>query len=134
MITIKLNNGTELQGIVANGSTRHFQGASRDSIEFQLPKTLPITFEELDGLFSNPLNTSKITLVNGEGAYIHDNYSLKVSIGLIPVVIQSATDTQEEVVEERYSVVMAQKTYKEIQMDSLVETVDMLVMESLLGV
>ena len=128
---IKLKNGTELQGIVANGSTRHFQGANRDSIEFQLPKTLPITFDELDGLFSNPLNTSKIKIITDTAEYIHDNYSLKVSIGLIPVVIQAATDTQEEVVEERYSVVMAQKTYKEIQMDSLVETVDVLVMESL---
>lgn len=126
-----LNNGTELQGIVANGSTRHFQGASRDSIEFQLPKTLPITFDELDGLFSNPMNTSKIKIATDTAEYIHDNYSLKVSIGLIPVVIQSATDTQEEVVEERYSVVMAQKTYKEIQLESLVETVDVLVMESL---
>lgn len=128
---IKLNNGTELQGIVANGSTRHFQGANRDSIEFQLPKTLPITFDELDALFSNSSNTSKIKIATDTAEYIHDNYSLKVSIGLIPVVIQSATDTQEEVVEERYSVVMAQKTYKEIQMDSLVETVDVLVMESL---
>lgn len=126
-----LNNGTELQGIVANGSTRHFQGASRDSIEFQLPKTLPVTFDELDALFSNSLNTSKIKIATDTAEYIHDNYSLKVSIGLIPVVIQSATDTQEEVVEERYSVVMAQKTYKEIQLDSLVETVDVLVMESL---
>ena len=128
---IKLKNGTELQGIVANGSTRHFQGANRDSIEFQLPKTLPITFDELDGLFSNSWNTSKIKIATDTAEYIHDNYSLKVSIGLIPVVIQAATDTQEEVVEERYSVVMAQKTYKEIQMDSLVETVDVLVMESL---
>lgn len=128
---IKLNNGTELQGIVANGSARHFQGANRDSIEFQLPKTLPITFDELDGLFSNPMNTSKIKIATDTAEYIHDNYSLKVSIGLIPVMIQTATDTQEEVVEERYSVVMAQKTYKEIQMDSLVKTVDVLVMESL---
>lgn len=126
-----LNNGTELDAIVVNGSSRYFQGVNRDSIEFQLPKALPITFDELDALFSNPLNTSKIKIATDTAEYIHDNYSLKVSIGLIPVVIQSATDTQEEVVEERYSVVMAQKTYKEIQMDSLVETVDVLVMESL---
>ena len=129
-----LSNGIELEAIIVNGSTKYFQSANRDSLEFQFAKTIPLTFEELDLLFSNPLNTSKITLVNSGNSYIHDNYSLKVSIGLIPVVIQSATDTQEEVVEERYSVVMAQKTYNEIQMDSLVETVDMLVMESLLGV
>lgn len=121
-----LNNGTELEAIVVNGSTRHFQGASRDSLEFQFAKTIPQTFEGLDTLFSNPLNTSKITLVNGDASYIHDNYILKVSMGLIPVTIANATDTTAEVVEDRYTVVMAQKTYAEMEVEALKEMVALL--------
>lgn len=128
---VLLSNGTELDAIVVNGSSRHFQGASRDSLEFQFAKTIPQTFDELDTLFSNSLNTSKITLVSDTASYIHDNYSLKVQMALIPVVIAVATDTTPEVVEERYSVVMARKTYSELQMESLQETVDILVLESL---
>ncbi len=128
---LTLNNGTELDIIVANGSSRYFQGENRDSLEFQLSKSIPQTFEELDELFSNPSNTSKITLSEGETSYIHDNYTLKVQMALMPVVIMPATDTEPEVVEERYSIIMAQKTYKEIQLESLIETVDILVLESL---
>lgn len=128
---IILNNGTELEAIVVNGQTRYFQGANRDSLEFQFAKTIPQTFEELDELFSNPDNTSKITLNGGETSYIHDNYTLKVQMALIPVIVTPATDSSPEVVEERYSVIMAQKTYSEIQLESLVEAVDILVLESL---
>lgn len=128
---LTLNNNTELDIIVANGGSRYYQGENRDSLEFQLAKTIPQTFEELDELFSNPNNTSKITLSEGETSYIHDNYTLKVQTALIPVVIMPATDTEPEVIEERYSIVMAQKTYKEIQLESLIETVDVLVLESL---
>jgi len=126
-----LNNGTELDAIVVNGSSRYFQGASRDSLEFQLSKSILQTFEELDELFSNPSNTSKITLTAEGESYIHDNYTLKVQMALMPVVVTPATDTEPEVIEERYSIIMAQKTYKEIQLESLIETVDILVLESL---
>lgn len=128
---LTLNNGTELDIIIANGSSRYHQGENRDSLEFQLSKSIPQTFEELDELFSNPSNTSKITLSEGETSYIHDNYTLKVQMALIPVVITPATDTEPEITEERYSIIMAQKTYKEIQLESLIETVDVLVLESL---
>lgn len=128
-----LNNGTELTAEVVNGSSRHFQGASRDSLEFQFANA-SVTFEQLDTLFSQEANTNRITLVNGETSYLHENYSLRVSVGFAPVVIAIATDTTPEVVENRFTVVMAQKTYKEIQANALRDTVDILVMESLMGV
>lgn len=127
---VNLNNGTELEAIVVNGSTRHFQGASRDSLEFQFASN-SVTFEQLDTLFAQESNTSRITLVNGETSYLHENYSLRVSMGFAPIVVAIATDTTAEVTENRFTVVMAQKTYKEIQSDALRDTVDVLVMESL---
>lgn len=114
-----LNNGTELEVIVVNGSSKQFQGANRDSLEFQFAKAIPQTFEELNTLFSNQNNTNKITLTSDTASYIHDNYSLKVSMGLIPVTLAIATDTTPEITEERYSIIMAQKSYKEIELENL---------------
>ena len=125
-----LNNGTELDAIVVNGSSRHFQGANRDSLEFQFASN-SVTFEQLDTLFAQENNTNRIALQNGEISYLHENYSLRVSMGFAPVVSAIATDTAPEIIENRFTVVMAQKTYKEIQSDALRDTVDVLVMESL---
>lgn len=127
---ITLNNGTTLNAITVNGSTRHFQGESRSSLEFQFAKE-EVNFEQLDALFGDPENTKRITLQQGEETYLHENYILRVSLSLSPVVVTPATDTEPEVTEERYSIVMAQKTYKELQLESLRETVDILVLESL---
>lgn len=49
------NNGAELEVIVVNGSAKHFQGASRDSLEFQIAPTVT-TFDALSELFGNPTN------------------------------------------------------------------------------
>ncbi len=127
-----LNNGTELSAILVNGSTRHFQGENRDSLEFQFAKSA-VTFDQLDTLFAEPENTKRITLQQegSEETYLHENYFLRVSLSLAPVVTAPSTDTEPEVTEERYSVIMAQKTYAEMQQEALQETVDILVLESL---
>lgn len=127
---IKLNNGTELEAIQVNGQTRYFQEANRDSLEFQFAKTA-VTFEQLDTLFAESENTKRIVLQNGEENYLHENYSLRVSLSLAPVIIDPATSTEPAVTEERYSVVMAQKSYAEMQQESLQETVDILMLERL---
>lgn len=125
-----LNNRTELEAIQVNGQSQYFQGANRDSLEFQFPKDA-VTFEQLDILFSEPENTKRIALQQGEETYLHENYTLRVSMGLAPVVITPASGTVPEVTEERYSAIMAQKTYAELQLEAMRETVDILVLESL---
>jgi hypothetical protein len=125
-----LNNGTELEAILVNGQNLYFQGANRDSLEFQFAKTV-VTFEKLDTLFTEPKNTKRIVLQQGEGSYLHENYSLRVSMSLAPVVVTPATSTEPEVTEERYSVVMAQKSYVELQQEALQEAVDLLALKSL---
>jgi hypothetical protein len=130
---ITLNNGATLDALAVNGSKRHFQGELRDSLEIQFAKE-EVNFGQLDTLFLEPENTKRIILQQGDEMYLHENYILRVSLSLSPVVVTPATDTEPEVTEERYSIVLAQKTYKEAQMESLRETVDLLVLESLLEV
>lgn len=129
---IILHDDTELDALVINGGTRFFQGSNRDTLEFQFAKN-SISFDQLDKLFASNEKTEKIIIEQGKERFVHRNYSLRVSISLLPVVIEQAKDSAEEVVEERYSVVMAQKTYTELLLESLQETVDVLVMQSLEG-
>ncbi|MFZ2538161.1 MAG: hypothetical protein WAX04_04600 [Oscillospiraceae bacterium] len=117
-MTIRLTNGVEIQAITVNGTTRHFQGQIRDSLEIQLAKDTK-SFDELDLLFADSNNTKVIKLIDGETEYIHDNYTLRVEMSLKPVVITNATSTTAEVTEERYSIILAQKTYIELQLDAI---------------
>lgn len=90
-----------------------------------------VTFDQLEALFAELGNTRQITLQQGDETYLRENYSLRVSMNLALVVITPATGTEAEVIEERYRVVMAQKTYVELQQETLQETADILVLESL---
>jgi hypothetical protein len=116
---LTLNNGTEWNVVAVNGQTRNFQGTNRDALEFQFAKTIPQTFEDLDMIFANPENTKRITLQGDNGSFLHENYTLRVSMSLIPVIISAETPTGPEVIEERYSIIMAQKSYMELQVESL---------------
>lgn len=119
---IKLNDNTELNVIQINGKPMYFQGQNRDGLEFVFKKG-DYSFDQLDALFADLTKTSKITVIglemqtneNGEQIetpvqYIYDNYSLRVSMEMKPVVISPATSTEAEVTEERVIVTMAQLT------------------------
>lgn len=113
---LELNNKNQLNVITVNGSSRFFQGQNRDSLEIQVAKT-ETTFDELDNLFANNENTSKIKLMNENQEFIYNDYTLRVEMSLKPIVISQSTSTEQEVTEERYSIVLAQKTYIEKQLD-----------------
>ena len=86
----------------------------------------------MDRIFT-PENCTSITIVEGETEYVHTNYVVRVELKREPVEISRANDAAEAVIEHRVMVTMAQATYAEMQIASLTETVDLLVMESLLG-
>ena len=129
MNQITLKNGTTVDVVQINGQTRYFQGANRDSLEFHFPKT-GNSFDSLDALFTEA-NTAKIIVTNDEGSFVYEDYSIRAGMSLVPIVVTPAEGTTPEVTEERYTVTMAQKTYAEKQIESLQETVDILVLESL---
>lgn len=115
---LKLNNGTEFGILCVNGSTRYYQSAQRDSLEIHVTKsTMP--FAELDKLFADKVNTSKITIVDGENTYLHEDYTLRVSMELKPVEIEPATTMSQAVTEERIIITMAQMTFIEKQLERL---------------
>ncbi|MBN7773154.1 hypothetical protein [Clostridium aminobutyricum] len=121
---IKLNDNTELNVIQVNGSSRYFQGSNRDSLEFVFAKDA-YTFTELEALFAERTKTAKVTTLDDTdtenpvelGAF--DDYTLRASMELKPVIVTPATTEIPEVTEERIFVVMAQLTYIEKQLNKL---------------
>ena len=127
---IILANNTELNPILATGESRHVQGADRDTISFVFPESESL--DELDALFT-AANCENITVFDTEGvAYIHKAYTIRAELARKPVEVVPATETSEAVYENRVIVSMAQRTYAESQLASLTDTVDILVMESLM--
>lgn len=130
-MNIKLSNGTELSPILVTGSQRFVQGASRDTLTFLFPETE--SMEVLDAAFT-PESCESITIVDDTGnEYIHKGYTIRAALSKEPVEVQPATEEAPAVMEDRIKVEMSQRTYQESQMASLVDTVDALVLESLLG-
>ena len=122
---IKMNNETTLEAMAVNGASRYFQGANRDSLEIQLEKG-KYTLESLDALTGKPENTKRVTILDGESEYIHDNYTLRAELSVRPVVVTENTSGAPAESEERVSIVLAQKTYAELELESLRETVSKL--------
>ena len=127
---IILANGTELNPFTANGGNRFMQGANRDCLTFTFPETEGL--EKVDSLFTASACES-ITVIDGENEFIHKGYTVRAELAKKPVVVTPATLEADEVYENRIVVSMGQRTYQEGQIASLTDTVDILVMESLLG-
>lgn len=140
-----LVDGTELNPIIVTGETRYVQGANRDALTFVFGESMSL--DEMDALF-NTVNCESIKLYSVEEIpvdetgtemktieveHIHTGYVVRVDIRKTREIIEPGTATTEEVVEHRVEVTMAQRTYAESQVASLTETVDYLVLESLLA-
>ena len=132
---IKLNDNTELNAICINGKSSYYQGLNRNALEFVFTKG-DYTFDELDALFADNEKTNKITITGtetqttvGEGGeevqtevpvqYVYNDYSLRVSMEMRPVVITPETSTEPEVTEERIMVTMAQLSLIETKLITL---------------
>ena len=128
---IILNNGKELSPILVTGGPRMVQGASRDTLNFIFPATEDMA--ELDSAFSDE-NCEKITIIGDDGSEnIHTGYTIRAELSKAPVEVSAATAETDAVYEDRVTVSMAQRTYAESHLASLTDTVDVLVMESLMN-
>lgn len=130
-MNIKLNDNTELTPIMVIGETRRIQGASRDTLNFIFPATEDMA--ELDSAFSAE-NCEKITIIGDDGSEnIHTGYTIRAELSKASVEVTPATESEAAVFEDRITVSMSQRTYAESQLASLTDTVDVLVMESLMN-
>jgi hypothetical protein len=120
ILTVTVND-TELPAITAFSSERSFQGAARKTLEFHFSSNAT-TFEQINALFGNV--TGSITITDNDGTYQHDDYALRISTALQNVVITPENGTDPAVTEERFVVVVAQKTYAEKQMEAMKEQSD----------
>ena len=128
---IILNNGKELSPILVTGGTRMVQGASRDTLSFIFPAD--VSMESVDVAFSAE-NCEKITIIGDDGSEnIHTGYTIRAELSKAPVEVSAATAETDAVYEDRVTVSMAQRTYAESHLASLTDTVDVLVMESLMN-
>ena len=128
---IILTNGTELNPIMVTGGPKYIQGQSRDTLSFIFPATEDIA--ELDAVFTaENCESIMITDENGE-VYVHKAYTIRSELSKKSVEINPTTDEAEAIYEDRITVAMSQRTYAESQLASLTDTVDVLVMESLMA-
>lgn len=128
---IILANGTELSPIMVTGGQKYVQGQSRDTLNFIFPADAGM--ETLDAAFTAE-NCASITIVEDSGAEnIHKAYIIRAGLSKASVEVTPATESEAAVFEDRITVSMSQRTYAESQLASLTDTVDVLVMESLMA-
>jgi hypothetical protein len=89
--------------------------------------------EAMNAAFT-PEACESITIVGDDGSEaVHKAYTIRAELKKAKEMVTPATEEAEAVYEDRITVSMAQRTYVETQMASLTDTVDVLVMESLMG-
>jgi hypothetical protein len=135
---IKFANGATLTPITTTGAKRTVQGATRDVLSFAFPADA--SMDELNKLFT-PENCEIITIVETrkipETGAIYENehqyvgYVIRDGIKRENLLVRPETAESAAVYEDRITVSMAQRTYAETQLASLMETIDILVMEKL---
>lgn len=127
---IILANGTELQPRIVTGGPEYTHGSTRDVLTFVFTD---MSLDELDSLFTE-VNCESIRIIgDDESEAIHNGYVVRSGLEKKSEEVEQATTDTEPVYEQREYVKMAQRTYTETQLASLTETVDVLVMESLLA-
>jgi len=115
-------NGTELTAVNVVGSSQHYQGQNRKTLEIHFV-TGETDFAELNTLFTEP---GSISITDDDGTYQHDNYALRVSTALKNVVVEQETDEAPAIMEERYVVVVAQRTYIEARLEAVKSQVELI--------
>ena len=128
---IILNNGTELYPVVVTGTKQTVQGEVRDVLSFVFPADAGM--DALDAAFTAEACESVITIGDDGEENIHKAYTVRAGLKKETLEVIPATDDVPNETVDRITVSMGQRTYMEGQIASLTDTVDVLVMESLLG-
>lgn len=128
---IKLVNGKELAPLMVTGGQQYVQGQNRDTLNFIFDENADMT--ELDQEFQAANCGDIIIIDDQDGKYLHHGYVIRYEMKKSSVESKSATTENKAEYVTRVTVSMAQRTYAEEQMDSLLDTVDMLVLDALGG-
>lgn len=132
MDQIKFADRTILNAIVINAQTVNFQGSVRAAIEVELAKET-IAFDVLYTLLKDAKKTQNILLINGEAQNPKNDFIHLADGPRIRQIYIPNTDGTEGTTEERMCFTLAQKNYTEVQIDSLQDQVDLIVLSILNG-
>lgn len=125
-----LNNGVEVTPIIITGEKRNIQNARRDCLTFVFRET---SLDEIDGIFTTE-NCEKMVIVGDDNSEaIYKGYVVRAELTKEMVEVKGATAEESAEYEARVKVSMAERTYAETQIANLTETVDVLVLESLMA-
>ena len=148
---ILLKDGTRLNHIGATGIAKYINGANRDTITFEFDESYSVdylrsVFTEsncetinivTDDIVESVVeNEDGTTEVKSEVVYTNnywEGYVIRTEVAERIKEIEPATGTTPAITETRVFVTMAQRTYTETQIASLTETIDILVLERLMG-
>ena len=128
---IKFNNGKTVEYLRAFETEEYYNGASRRTLSFEC-KVGVVGVDELNALLSDESNTEHIVLEgnnipvykndeNGNQVVdhyevaknIYDKYSLKLMVGIEPVLVKKETPESESVYEDRIKFKLGRRTYIE---------------------
>lgn len=131
MKKLVFKNGKEIAFMECYSASEYVQGAEREVLDFRFDAS-QVSLDEIDKLFtSEECSHLAIRETVGEQTeeFIHENYGVRVALSKQRFTLATENGVEEV---EQISVKMAQYTVVEKQMISLTETVDVLVMDSLL--
>ena len=128
---IILANGVELAPIMVTGARKMVQGQSRDTLSFVFGPGIGL--DALDAAFTAEACESITIVGDDESEAIHKGYVIRADLKKEKVMTVPATEGSAAVYEDRITVSMRERTYTEAQIAALTDTVDVLVMESLMG-
>ena len=132
MKKLVFKNGKEIAFMECYSASEYVQGAEREVLDFRFDAS-QVSLDEIDKLFTSE-ECSRLAIRETVGEqteeFIHENYGVRVALSKQRFTLATENGVEEV---EQISVKMAQYTVVEMQMISLTETVDVLVMESLLG-
>ncbi len=76
---IKFSDGVELEALGVHGRNIYYQGVSRDCLIFLFdPET--VSPEKIRARFTSE-NSTAITVIDENGTYIHENYTIRIETG-----------------------------------------------------
>lgn len=157
MKTLIFNNGGAIDFVECYSGGEYVQGAQRDVLDFRFDPSV-ISLDAADKMFSAEecgkltileTKVEQVSVVDEEGnpvvdengdpvmqdverteEFLYEDYSLRVALSKQRFHLATENGTEDV---EQISVKMGQLTYVEKQVASLTDTVDVLVLESLMG-
>lgn len=127
---IILMDRTKLSPIMVTGGPKYTYGANRDTLNFIFKN---VSLDEMKTIFTEE-NCKTITIIGDDNSKsIYNDYEIRSELSEKSVEIKNPTDESKVDYEDRVFVSMSQRTYTEKQLASLTETVDILVLESLMS-